>query len=94
MLSRNAQPVSEGDRANPVHAVLWGLGRTLALEHPEIWGGVIDIDESVPAGPAARYVVAEAHSGDAEDQVVYRAGVRRVPRLQRRVPPSATSSAS
>ena len=49
MLTRNAQPVAEGDRANPAHAVLWGLGRTLALEHPEIWGAVIDVDESVPA---------------------------------------------
>ena len=39
LLTRNAQPVGDGDRANPVHAVLWGLGRTLALEHPEIWGG-------------------------------------------------------
>ena len=45
ILTRNAQPLSEGDRANPVHAVLWGLGRTLALEHPEIWGGVIDLDD-------------------------------------------------
>ena len=54
LLTRNAQPVGEGDRANPAHAVLWGLGRTLALEHPEIWGGIIDVDESVPAGLAAR----------------------------------------
>ena len=53
LLTRNAQPVSEGDRANPAHAVLWGLGRTLALEHPEFWGRVIDIDESVPDGLAA-----------------------------------------
>ena len=74
LLTRNAQPVGEGDRANPAHAVLWGLGRTLALEHPEIWGGVIDVDESVPAGLAARYVLDEARSGDGEDQVVYRAG--------------------
>ena len=59
MLTRNAQPVVEGDRANPAHAVLWGLGRTLALEHPEIWGGVVDVDESVPAVLAARYVLAE-----------------------------------
>ena len=82
LLTRNAQPVGEGDRANPAHAVLWGLGRTLALEHPEIWGGVIDVDESVPAGLAARYVLDEADSRDGEDQVVYRAGIRRVPRLQ------------
>jgi phthiocerol/phenolphthiocerol synthesis type-I polyketide synthase B len=89
LLTRNAQPVGEGDRANPAHAVLWGLGRTLALEHPEIWGGIVDVDESVPAGLAARYVVDEAHGGDGEDQVVYRAGVRNVPRLQRGYPPSA-----
>jgi phthiocerol/phenolphthiocerol synthesis type-I polyketide synthase B len=91
LLTRNAQPVGEGDRANPIHAVLWGLGRTLALEHPEIWGGVIDVDESVPTALAARYVVDEANSGDGEDQVVYRAGIRRVPRLQRGYPPPATS---
>ena len=73
--------------------MLWGLGRTLALEHPEFWGRVIDIDESVPDGMAASYVVDEAQADDHEDQVVYRAGVRRVPRLQKGLPPSATSTA-
>ncbi|MGH3968153.1 MAG: beta-ketoacyl reductase, partial [Mycobacterium sp.] len=90
LLTRNAAPIREGDRANPVHAVLWGLGRTLALEHPEIWGGIIDVDESVPAGLAVRYVLDEAHGNDGEDQVSYRAGTRRVPRLQRSYPPPAT----
>jgi phthiocerol/phenolphthiocerol synthesis type-I polyketide synthase B len=86
MLTRNAQPIGDGDRADPTHAVLWGFGRTLALEHPEIWGGIIDVDESMPAGLAAKYVLAEADGGDGEDQVVYRAGTRRVPRLQRGYP--------
>ncbi|MBW8711465.1 MAG: SDR family NAD(P)-dependent oxidoreductase, partial [Mycobacterium sp.] len=89
LLTRNAQPVGDGDRANPAHAVLWGLGRTLALEHPEIWGGIVDVDESVPPGVVAKYVLEEAHGGDEEDQVVYRAGLRRVPRLQRGYPPPA-----
>jgi len=89
-LTRNAQPVTDGDRANPVHAVLWGLGRTLALEHPEIWGGCIDLDESMPAVLAARQVRREATAGDGEDQVVYRSGVRHVPRLE---PTAATGSA-
>ncbi|MGE2718064.1 SDR family NAD(P)-dependent oxidoreductase, partial [Mycolicibacterium litorale] len=83
LLTRNAQPVTEGDRANPAHAVLWGLGRTLALEHPEIWGAVIDLDELVPEPVAVRYLLAEAANDDGEDQVVYRAGVRRVARLRR-----------
>lgn len=89
MLTRNAQPISEGDRANPGHAALWGLGRTLALEHPEIWGAVIDVDESVPAALAARYLLDEAHNGDGEDQIVYRAGSRHVPRLHPSYPAAA-----
>ncbi|HEY1841615.1 MAG TPA: type I polyketide synthase [Mycobacterium sp.] len=93
LLTRNAQPVGEGDRANPAHAVLWGLGRTLALEHPEFWGRVIDVDESVPDGLAAFYVTDEARAGDDEDQVVYRAGVRRVPRLQKGYAPSTAPAA-
>ncbi|MEW5809829.1 MAG: SDR family NAD(P)-dependent oxidoreductase [Actinomycetota bacterium] len=91
LLSRNAQPVSEGDRANPAHAVLWGLGRTLALEHPEIWGGLIDVDASAPAPVTARLVLAEAHAGDGEDQVVYRAGERRVARLVHQLPRVAST---
>ncbi|VEG55486.1 beta-ketoacyl synthase [Mycolicibacterium aurum] len=90
LLTRNAQPVAEGDRANASQAVLWGLGRTLALEHPEIWGAVIDVDESVPAVVAARWVLAEAHAGDGEDQLVYRAGTRRVARLVHALPPAPT----
>ncbi|MCV7152022.1 type I polyketide synthase [Mycolicibacterium pyrenivorans] len=89
LLTRNAQPVSEGDRANPAHAVLWGLGRTLALEHPEIWGAVIDVDTSVPAPVVARWVLAEAHDGDGEDQLVYQAGTRRVARLVHQLPRTA-----
>jgi phthiocerol/phenolphthiocerol synthesis type-I polyketide synthase B len=87
LMTRNAQPLAEGDRANPAHAVLWGVGRTVALEHPEVWGAVIDLDESVPAERAAGYLLAEAR-GDGEDQVVYRAGVRHAPRLQLRNSPS------
>jgi len=86
IVTRNAQPVKEGDRANPVHAVLWGLGRTVALEHPEIWCGIVDLDETVPAVLAARCVLTEAQADDGEDQVVYRAGARYVPRLERSTP--------
>ncbi|CAM4286928.1 Beta-ketoacyl-acyl-carrier-protein synthase I [Mycobacterium basiliense] len=91
VVTRNAQPITEGERANPAHAVLWGLGRTLALEHPEIWGGVIDLDESLPAELAARQVLAEAAGlteESREDQVVYRSGVRHTPRLERPTRPA------
>ncbi|KXO89985.1 polyketide synthase [Tsukamurella pulmonis] len=85
LVTRNAQPIDVGDRADPAHAVLWGLGRTLALEHPEHFGGLLDVDASVPAVVLARYLCAEAAQADgrdAEDQVVYRGGERHVPRLR------------
>ncbi|WP_369828421.1 SDR family oxidoreductase, partial [Mycobacterium sp. E735] len=81
IVTRNGQPTTEGDRANPAHGALWGLGRTLALEHPEIWGGIIDLDGSVPAQVLTRLVLDETTGADGEDQVVYRNGVRHVPRL-------------
>ncbi|KJX74690.1 beta-ketoacyl reductase, partial [Mycobacterium lepromatosis] len=87
VVTRNAQPVAVGERANPAHAVLWGFGRTLALEHPEIWGNIIDLDASMPPELAARCIldeVAGQDEKDREDQVVYRACLRRAPRLQRR----------
>ncbi|MDT5191107.1 MAG: phthiocerol/phenolphthiocerol synthesis type-I polyketide synthase, partial [Mycobacterium sp.] len=90
VVTRNAQPVDEGDRANTVHAVLWGLGRTLALEHPEIWGSIIDVDDSVPPELIVQYVLAETGAADGEDQVVYQAGLRHVPRLERRAPPAVS----
>lgn len=34
--------VHEGD--NPNHAPLWGLARVAAAEHPQLWGGVLDIE--------------------------------------------------
>ena len=92
ILTRNAQPIAAGERANPVHAVLWGLGRSLALEHPEIWAAYSDLDESLPVELAARYVLDEAAGSlreGGEDQVVYRSGVRRVPRLQQASVPAA-----
>ena len=82
ILTRNAQPIDEGDRADPAQAVLWGMGRTIRLEHPEIWAGIVDVDESAPAELVARILAAETHSGD-DDQAVYRRGLRHVPRLQR-----------
>ncbi len=53
---------------------LWGLGKVIAQEHPERWGGLID-------GPTVADLVAEIASEDKEDQVVYRAGKRYVARL-------------
>jgi len=44
LVTRYAAPVGVHlPELNLAHAPLWGLGKSLALEHPEIWGGLIDL---------------------------------------------------
>ena len=90
LVTRNAVPAGAGGSALAIsQAPLWGLGRTLALEHPDHWGGLIDLDTG--AGPRdAAVVAAELVAGGTEDQVAVRNGERLVPRL---VPASADAAA-
>ena len=57
LVTRGAQRVStiEGP-GQPEQSPLWGAGRVVAREHPELWGGLIDLD---PAGGGAASGVAE-----------------------------------
>jgi myxalamid-type polyketide synthase MxaE and MxaD len=84
LVTRGAQPIGErGDAVMPAQAPVWGLGRVVALEHPECWGGLIDLDPAEGADAAAGRVVAELLASDDEDQVAFRDGTRHVPRLVR-----------
>jgi acyl transferase domain-containing protein len=44
VLTRDAVRVADADpAASPARAQVWGLGRAAALEHPDRWGGLIDL---------------------------------------------------
>ncbi|HEY0987350.1 MAG TPA: SDR family oxidoreductase, partial [Kofleriaceae bacterium] len=60
------------------HGPLWGLGRVLALEHPEIWGGLIERDVSTPAS-----AIIDAIAQRDEDMISLSGPERRVARLVR-----------
>jgi short-subunit dehydrogenase/acyl carrier protein len=62
-------------------APVWGLGRTIALEHPELWGGLIDLDAETDSSITP--LIAEVRAESAEDQVAFRGGIRLVARLER-----------
>jgi myxalamid-type polyketide synthase MxaE and MxaD len=78
-------------------APLWGLGRTLAGEIPEIWGGLVDLDPEAPSGESANallcQILAQTGGADGEDQVAFRGGVRYgcrlMPQLPAATPPKA-----
>ena len=77
---------SEPEISAPVEATLWGLGRTLAVEQPELWGGLIDLDPAEPAAYAVT-VLNELLAPDGERQVVFRQGKRFAARLERLATP-------
>ncbi|WP_335984373.1 type I polyketide synthase, partial [Streptomyces sp. CA2R106] len=76
--------------AHPVQAQVWGLGRVVGMEHPERWGGLVDLP--VELGDRAGVRLAGVLAGCDENEVAIRtAGVlgrrmSRVPRRETRTP--------
>lgn len=70
-----------GDRDISVNqSPLIGFARTVSAEHPDLWGGVIDLDLDLAA--QAELVSKEICIDDKEDQIAYRDGRRYVARLR------------
>ncbi|MFJ1709915.1 SDR family NAD(P)-dependent oxidoreductase, partial [Kitasatospora sp. NPDC088346] len=71
-VTRGAVATGRSERvADPVQAQVWGLGRVVALEHPERWGGLIDLPEALDGKVLSR--LAGVLAGGGEDQVAVRA---------------------
>ena len=86
ILTRGAQPVADPHLKQPIlqvaDATLWGLGRTIALEHPELACLRLDLDPILRADePAA--IARELLAAPGPDEVALRDGVRLVARVER-----------
>ncbi|QIY59057.1 SDR family NAD(P)-dependent oxidoreductase [Streptomyces sp. RPA4-5] len=83
-LTRGAVRTGPGDLfADPAQAQVWGLGRVAALEHPQRWGGLIDLPQTVDTA-AGRTLAGVLGGIPGEDQVAVRAeGAALVRRLVR-----------
>ena len=78
-----AVSVGRFDRiASSVQAQVWGLGRTVALEHPTRWGGLVDLPEAVDEAALGRLASVVAGLDDEDQLAVRSSGVlgRRVVR--------------
>ncbi|WP_367127520.1 type I polyketide synthase [Saccharothrix sp. HUAS TT1] len=71
-LTRGAVAINSGETLRaPAQAGVWGLGRGVALEHPDRWGGLVDLPDEVDPATAGR--LADLLTGPAdEDQVALR----------------------
>ncbi len=84
LVTRGTCPVEEAPMSGALQGALWGLGRVVALEHPELRCTCVDLDASAPAGDAEA-LLRELGAGLEEEQVALRVAGRHVARLARRV---------
>ena len=87
IVTKGAQSVTGTEQhLNILQSSIWGIGRTIAQEYREYWGGMMDLDPehtgSEDVGPMCR----EICSPDGEDQVAFRSRDRFVARLVRKRP--------
>ncbi|MDQ0841395.1 type I polyketide synthase [Streptomyces sp. V1I6] len=84
--------VGSDELGGTAQAQVWGLGRVAALEHPERWGGFVDLPVTCDDRVLSRLMALLAGAGD-EDQLAIRASgtlVRRLVRVAAETAPSAT----
>lgn len=80
--TRGGQAVTANDgRVAPEQAALWGLSRVFSLEHPEIFGGIVDLPAGGATDETARLLWAHIASQGDDDQAALRGGRRLVPRI-------------
>ncbi|WP_449344228.1 type I polyketide synthase, partial [Streptomyces malaysiensis] len=72
-VTRGAVSVVDGDVVDPVQSGVWGLGRVIGLEHPDRWGGLIDVPAVVDE-EAGVWLCRVLGGGTGEDQVAVRGG--------------------
>jgi acyl transferase domain-containing protein len=80
--TRGAQAVTaEPARLCVEQAALWGAARVIAEEHPDLWGGLVDLDPDEPPSSSARCLARTLLQQDGEDQTAWRLGRRHVLRV-------------
>ncbi|MEU8280243.1 SDR family NAD(P)-dependent oxidoreductase, partial [Microbispora bryophytorum] len=91
LLTRGAVATGAADpAAHPLQAETWGFGRVAALEHPDRWGGLVDLPERLDPRVTARLVaVLAGRLGDETEIAVRGAGL-----LVRRLTPAPQRSGS
>lgn len=96
LATRGAQAVSGTERLSVAHSPLWGMGKAIALEHPEFNCVCLDLDPDRNHRQAADDVIAECTLKSSSDrprdtQIAYRRGTRYGARLVRESPVAIAS---
>jgi len=102
VVTQGAQSLAATEQVAIAQTPLWGVGRTVTLEHGDLWGGLIDLDPNATAVDNAQQLFselwpptttgAEAHTAVGEEQIAFRQGKRYVARLAAAQPARRTDA--
>ncbi|APU21398.1 polyketide synthase family protein [Actinoalloteichus sp. GBA129-24] len=84
LATRESMATGRGEKVdNPADAAFWGLGRVIALEHPDRWGGLVDLPADLDTATVAHLTGVLADPGTEDQLAVRGTGVllRRLVRL-------------
>ncbi|HKV32965.1 MAG TPA: KR domain-containing protein, partial [Pyrinomonadaceae bacterium] len=84
LVSQGARAVKGETRIAIAQSPLWGLGRTVAQEMPQLFGGLIDLEGGIDASQSAQLLHGELSASTEERQIAFRQERRFVWRLVRR----------
>ncbi|WP_344599045.1 type I polyketide synthase, partial [Streptomyces violaceusniger] len=91
-VTRGAVSVVDGDVVDPDQAGIWGLGRVIGLEHPDRWGGLIDLPAELD-DRTGKALVGVLAGGTGEDQIAIRVTGTWGARLMRATPAGGVGGA-
>ncbi|RQH04064.1 type I polyketide synthase [Okeania hirsuta] len=90
LVTRGSQSVlskTENNITGLAASPLWGLGRAVSLEHPQLWGGLVDLDPQAPAADEIEMLWQLLVNEQEEDHLALRGENTYVARLVNQSPP-------
>ncbi|OJJ26222.1 hypothetical protein BI308_07420 [Roseofilum reptotaenium AO1-A] len=84
LMTQGSQSILPSEEVAIAQTPLWGLGKVLSLEHPQLWGGLIDLDRQSSTSEAEILLQVLEEEAE-EDQLAIRNGEIYVARLERQL---------
>ncbi|WP_424102172.1 type I polyketide synthase [Moorena producens] len=87
LVTRGAQSVlSQTEEVSVAASPLWGMGRVISLEHPQLWGGLVDLDPQTPESETETLLQLLADNNQLEDHLALRGKRTYIARLVKQSP--------
>lgn len=88
LVTKGVQSISPEDNNLAIaQSPLWGFGRVVSLEHPNLWGGLIDLDPEAFDEEQLLQQILDRNNN--EDQIAFRSGKTYVARLKKEMLPES-----